>query len=50
MDTTEIAAPEQHDRWLVKAMQFSPSQKREVVELVDDLAKFFDSTVHDLPA
>jgi hypothetical protein len=50
MDTTEIAAPEKHDRWLVKAMQFSPSQKREVAELVDDLANFFDRTFYTLTA
>ena len=50
METTEIAAPEQHDRWLVKAMQFSLSQKMELVELVDDLANFFDRKFYTLTA
>jgi len=47
MDTKEIEDPEERGRWLIKAEQFSVSQKRELSDLVDELASLFNRKFYD---
>ena len=47
MDTKEIEDPEKRGRWIIKAEQFSMSEKRELSDLVDELASLFDRKFYD---